>query len=269
MFLLALMRRSLARVAGILAGLMALLVGLQVLVVLVAASQERAQSFDLIAQLAPSFVQRQFGSMFPALLSFGGLVTFGYFHPVVLLTVALFAAFIGTELAADVEGGHVDLLLSRPLARHWLVTRSTLLVLAVPVVLVVLMMASTRLALGAFAPEAARWPSFRAIGAMAAHLVAIAWCFGALGLAWAAPASRRMSAMGPVAVLAVALFLLDFLANAWRPAAPLAVISPFHYYQGITVLTGAANTGRDLLVLASAAAVAAATAYWSFAARDM
>ena len=192
MFLAALIRRSVGRVGGLLAGVALVLAGLQWVLVLVAAQQERSQSFDLIAQLAPAFVQRQFGATLPAFLSFGGLITFGYFHPVVVLMVAVLAAFVGSELAADVEGGQVDLLLSRPLARHWLVTRSLLLVVLGPLALVVIMMTSSRVALGVFAPEGAQWPSARSIASMAAHLVAIAWCFGTLGLALASMATRRL-----------------------------------------------------------------------------
>lgn len=269
MFLLALVQRSIGRVVGLLAGLAAVLAGLQWILVLVAAQQEQSQSFDLIAKLAPAFVQRQFGSMMPAFLSFGGLITFGYFHPVVVLMVAVFAAFIGSELVADVEGGQVDLLLARPLARHWLVTRSLLLVLLGPVALVVIMMISSRIALGVFAPEGAEWPSTRSIALMAAHLVAIAWCFGTLGLAAASMVKRRLSAMGPAAIGAVSLYLLELLAGAWPPIAPTAVLSPFHYYQGVAVLAGTANSARDFLVLGSMSAASAAVAYWRFNARDL
>jgi hypothetical protein len=269
MHLVALVRRSIGRTPGVLAGLAALLTAMQLLFVIVAASQQQSQSFNLLARLAPAFVQRQFGSALPMFLSFGGLVTFGFFHPVVVLTVALAAAFLASELAADVEGGQVDLLLSRPLARHWLVTRSLVLVLSAPMVLVLLMIAASRLALGVFAPEGAIWPSLGTIGLMGAHLAAIAWCFGTFGLAIAAMVKRRVSALGPAAIGAVAFYLLDVLAGAWQPIAPAALLSPFHYYQGTSVLAGTASSTRDLLVLGSMSLVSSIVAYWRFSARDL
>jgi len=265
----ALLQRSMQRTAGLLLGLATLLCGFQLLLVLVAATQEEAQSFDLITRLAPAFVQRQFGSTLPAFLSFGGLVTFGYFHPVVVLTVALFAAFVATELAADVEGGQVDLLLARPVSRYRLVTRSLMLVRVSPVILVSLMVIASRLALGGLAPEGAQWPNGTSIMLMAAHLVGIAWCFGLLALAVAATVKRRVSAMGPAAILAVSLYLLDLLAGAWPPIAPAAVISPFHYYQGASVLAGTADSVRDFLVLGSMSVTFAVVAYWRFSVRDV
>jgi hypothetical protein len=78
-----------------------------------------------------------------------------------------------------------------------------------------------------------------------------------------------MSAFGPVAIAAVFFYLLELLATAWRPLAPTAVISPFHYYQGPAILGGTANSVRDLLVLGSMAAVASVIGYWRFSARDV
>lgn len=269
MALLALVRRSIARTGGLLAGVAVLLAGFQLLLVVVAASQQESQSFDLMTRLVPAFIQRQFGATLPAFLSFAGLVSFGYFHPVVVLTIALFTEFLASELAADVEGGQVDLLLSRGLGRHWLVTRSLVVALLVPLVFVLIMMGASRAALGALAPEGAEWPAFSAIASMAAHLVAIAWCFGSLGLALAASVRRRTSALGPAALLAVSLYLLDLLAGAWPALASLALLSPFHFYQGAAILAGRADATRDLVILGAAAAVCATYAYWRFRRRDL
>ncbi len=176
---------------------------------------------------------------------------------------------LGLARQPDVEGGQVDLLLARPLARHWLVTRSLLLVILCPVLLVLLMMVASRLALIAFAPEDAAWPSLNSIGLMAAHLVAVAWCFGALGLVLAAMVTRRISVIGPAAIVAVSLYLLDLLGAAWQPIRSAAVISPFHYYQGASVLAGTADSARDFLCLDRCRSPRWPAAYWRFTARDV
>ena len=82
MLLVALVQRSFSRVWAMVAGLSLLVTGLQVLIVLVARSQEESKSYEMIASLAPRFVQRQFGDALPAFLSFSGMVTFAYFDPV-------------------------------------------------------------------------------------------------------------------------------------------------------------------------------------------
>jgi ABC-2 type transport system permease protein len=269
MFLIAMLQRSLARVAGILAGLSLFVISLQVLLVLFARSQEESQSFDVIGRLAPGFMQRQFGDAFSTFLSFAGLVTFAYFDPVVMLLVAVFAAFVATELAADVETGQVDLLLARPLARYWLVTRSLLAVIAAPAALVLVMVLAGIVALQLFAPPGARWPRAGAFASLAVHLAAIAWCFGALGLAVSAFARRRMTALGVTALSAASLYMLEFLGNAWAPAATVAILSPFHYFHGAAVLAGSADSVRDFAVLGSIALACTAIAYWRFETRDV
>ncbi len=269
MFALALIRHALARSRGILLGVGALLVGLQVVIVLVAAEQYQAQAFDLIMRLAPSFVQRQLGPSLPVLLSFPGLVSFGYFHPVVILTITVVAALFASEPAGDVEQGHVDLLLAGPVARHWIITRSLILMLAVPMLLVGLMMAATWTTLLACAPSGAQWPDPRAIVRLGTHLAFVAWCFGGVALAVAAFARRRATALAAGAIGAVSLYLLELLAASWRPLRGVGVLSPFHYYQGSAVMVGSADVFRDLATLTLMTLPMVGLAYFQVARRDL
>ncbi len=264
-----LVMRAAARALALLVAVAAMLAGLQVLVVVIAADQYRSGSFDLLMRIAPSFVQRQLGDSLPLLLSFPGLVTFGYFHPVVILTITMVAALVASEPAGDVERGYVDLLLARSIPRHWLLTRSLLLVLTVPVLLVLVMMATTWAALAAFAPPAAPRPAFAALVRLAAHLVALSWWVGALALLFAAYARRRAGALAPAAVLAVSLYLFELLAGAWPPLRVFGAASPFHYFQGSAVLAGSARTPADVAVLVAMAAPLVALAYVQFARRDL
>jgi ABC-type transport system involved in multi-copper enzyme maturation permease subunit len=269
MVLAALLQRSLSRVWAMIAGLSLLVSGLQVMIVLVARSQEESRSYDMIANLAPRFIQRQFGDALPAFLSFGGMVTFAYFDPVVLLMVAVLAVFVASELAADIEYGHVDLLLARGMTRRAIVTRSLVAMMLVVVGVAAAMVVAGYLALQAFAPPGARWPTAATVLNLAGHLVVLAWCFGAIGLAVAAFARRRLTATGVVGIAAVFLYLLEFLGNAWRPAQWAAVVSPFHYTHGAAIVAGQANSTQDFLVLGSVTVVATAIAYWRYSVRDV
>lgn len=266
--LTALVGRSLARVRGALLGVAGLLSALQVAIVLQAASYDQP-TFETLGRLTPEFIQRWLGDNIVAFASFGGLVAFGYFHPVVLLLVAMVAAFVASEPAADVEGGQVDLLLSRPIARHWLVTRSAVLSLVSPLMLAALMIASTSVAVAAFSPPSARGPSAVTLVTLAAHLVGVAWCFGALSLALAGVARRRAAAFVPAAIAAVALFFVNLLAASWKPARVVDVFSPFHYYRGTEIVAGLSNPAGDLFLLGSAAVILTALSYWRFHTRDL
>ena len=131
------------------------------------------------------------------------------------------------------------------------------------------MMAANRGAFAQFAPAGVVRPNPGTAISMGAHLVMLAWSIGAIGLLAGAMAKRRVSALGPVAIAVVALYLFDFLASSWRPLAVAAVISPFHYYQGVAVFAGTANSYQDFLVLGSMTVAATTTAYWRFNLRDV
>ena len=269
MVVAALLQRSLSRVAAIVAGLSVLVIGIQVLIVLLARSQEEAQSYSLLANMAPRFFQRQFGDALSAFLSFSGIATFAYYDPVILLMVAMVAVFAATELTGDIEAGHVDLLLARAVPRHTIVTRSLVAMMLPPLAIAVIMVVAGTIALQLLAPEGAQWPTARMVADLAGHLVALAWCFGAVGLAVAAFMRRRLTALGVVAVSAVSLYLLEFLGNAWEPAGRLAVLSPFHYFHGASVVAGQANSLRDYAVFGSITVIATAIAYWRYSTRDV
>jgi hypothetical protein len=113
------------------------------------------------------------------------------------------------------------------------------------------------------------WPSVSVVATMAAHLALVAWCFGAAALAASGWARRRGSAIFVIAVAAIALYLIDFLATMWRPLEPLARLSPFHYFRGGEILAGTANAAQDLLVLGAFTVTGIGLAYFRFSTRDL
>jgi hypothetical protein len=264
--MLTLVGRSLQRVGRLFGALLGILGVFQLVLVAVAASFEGARTFERLAMLVPSFMQQSFGA---ALTSFSGMATAGYFHPVVVMLVVQFTIYVATEPAGEIEWGLVDLVLARPLPRHWLVSRSLLMMIMGPAALTSTMVAGTWIGLWSLAPQAARWPDARVILLLVAHLVMLAWCFGGAALAAAAWAQRRGSAQAPVAVAAVILYLIEFLGASWDPARPLARASPFHYYQGTAILTGTADAVLDLSIMGAAAMVGIGLAYWQFGRRDL
>jgi hypothetical protein len=264
--MLTLVARSLRRIGGLLAALFGLVAVFQLVLIAVASSYADASTFERLAQLTPAFMQQAFG---PALMSFGGMAMLGYFHPVAVMVVVQCAIYLATEPAADVEFGLVDLVLAKPLPRHQIVTRSLLVMTIGAAGLPVAMGLGTWLGLSTLAPAGAAWPAPRLVLTLMIHLIAVAWCFGAIALAMAAWARRRGAAQGPVALAAVALYLLDLVGASWRAAEPYARLSPFHYYQGTAILTGRADSVLDLSVLGSIAVVAIAVAYWQFRRRDL
>ena len=261
--------RSLARTRGVLLGVGALLAAFNVAAVLQARSIDETQAFAMMGRMTPEFIQRWIGESFVALGSFAGLVGFGYCHPMIVLMISIVSALVASELVADVETGRVDLLLARPVGRHWLVSRSTLMMVVCPALLGTVMVAATTIAVALWAPAGAVKPSVRTLSMLALNLVAVAWCVGAFAIALSSLVGRRSAALGPAAILAVGLFFVNVLAASWTPAQAVDVLSPFHYFQGARILAGAFSPARDVLILMGAASVLVAVAYWRFAERDL
>jgi putative exporter of polyketide antibiotics len=267
--LAALVRRSLAQSLRILIGVFVLLVGFQLMIVMQASSYQQSQSFGRIAELMPGYLQRGLGHMALLLASFPGMVTAGYFHPVIVVMLAQLAIYLATEPASEVETGLVDLVLARAVPRRHLVTRSLLLMVFVVAMAALAMGGGTWVGLRLFADPAWDWPPATTLVGLLVHLAAVACCLGGLGLAIAAGAKRRNVAFGAVAFSAVVLYLVAFLAISWAPARLVAWLSPFNYYPAVSILAGVAPRWSNLLVLTSATVVLVGVAYWRFERRDL
>jgi ABC-type transport system involved in multi-copper enzyme maturation permease subunit len=267
--LLTLLRRSAVQSARVVIVILVLLVGFQLVLVVQAASYQQSQSFGRLAELMPGYLQRGLGNMTLLLASFQGMVTLGYFHPIIVMLMAILAAYITSEPAYEVETGLVDVVLARPLQRHLLVTRSLVLAAACVAAAGLAMALGTWAGLRLFAERTWDWPSAGILFQLVAHLVAAGWCFGAAGLAVAAGARRRSTPFALVSVAAAFLYLTDLVAMSWAPARLLARLSPFHYYPAVSILAGTAPRWSNLAILLSATAVFAAIGYWRFARRDL
>jgi ABC-2 type transport system permease protein len=267
--LAALVARSLARGVRVFASASAILAGFQVLLVVIASTFQQTRSFDLLSALVPMGVQQSLGPGALMLASFAGMVTFGYFHPIVVLAVVQLGIYAATEPAGEVEWGLFDLELARPVRRRTIVTRSLIVAFGATAVAVAAMMAGTWVGLATLAPTGAPWPMPSRVSSLGAHLLLLSWVFAAAGLAAASWARRRGTAFGGVAVVTVLLYLLNFVADAWPRAASLRPWTPFHYFPGFAVANATAPIARDLLTLAATAAVLVTLAFWGFQKRDL
>jgi ABC-2 type transport system permease protein len=262
----ALLGRSLARARALLLALAAVLVLFQVLVVVAAAYLEEQQGFSSFVAVLPPIAQQMMGGVFS---SFGAMVAFGYFHPIVIFVFVGLAVIVASEPAADVESGVVDLILARPVRRGHLVSRSILMLVLTSVTIAGLMVVASWSAMRVLAPEGGGL-GLQTLSKLALNLVALAWLLGTVSLAVSALARRRAAAAGTVGILALALYLLNFLAEIWPRLHPYGPFSPFHYYQPMDIVTGlGAQWAGDVLMLAGIGAAFCALAYGAFARRDV
>lgn len=263
-----LVARSIGRSRALLVALAGVLVLFQVFLVIAAAYFEESRAFSQIAAFLPMAVQQMVGAAVFA--SFKGFVSFGYFHPIVVITFVGAAIYLASEPASDIESGMVDIILARPVRRALVITRSLGAMLVGTLTMALLMFAASRAALAALAPAGASVPSAVALLRLDANLLAVAWVFGALSLALAANARRRAAAAGAAGVIALVLYLVNFLSGVWPKAKAYGPVSPFHYYDAVPLMMGqTAQWLPHIATLVAMAAVLCVAAYVSFSRRDL
>lgn len=266
---MALAAHSLRRISGVLIGVGLLLAGFEFLLTQVAVYLMRRSAFSQLSALIPDFVRTSGGPMALAFMSFSGIVTLGYFHPLVIAALVGLAITIATEPAAEVEMRFTDLTLARSLTRRAAISRTMLVLIISGAAMLLLMMFGTWLGLSCCTPADADRPAARVILSLAACLAALMLCWAGVALALAAGARRRAVAGGIAGVGAFAAYLLDYLGRAWEPAESISAVSPFHYFEPMTVVTGQPLSVRDLAVLGAIGIVGIALGYIIFARRDI
>lgn len=267
MMFTALLARSLARHRALIVAVAALLSAFQVLDIVVAYNLQAKGLYGQFATLVPAFIQEAMGGVLVG--SFAGAIALGFAHPLVVLSLSCVAIYLASEPAGEVEDGLVDLVVARPVPRSVIVTRSALVYVVGTVAVVTAMFATSRVAVRWVSPATlVTLPAVR-LAWVAGNLLAIVWCFGAAALAMASSVRQRMRAVGPVALVAVFLYLLQFGAAAWAPLRPFARISPFHYYEPMQTLLGTVRPATQVVGLLGAATILVGAAYALYARRDL
>jgi ABC-2 type transport system permease protein len=267
--LLTLLLHSLKRARILVLAMGLVLAIFQVFLVVIARSVQRSNAFEQMGALIPPFVRELLGPSLAGFMSFGGIVCLGYFHLSVMGALVALSISLATVPTSEIETGFIDLILSRPTARHLLITRSIIVVIVCTAALLVLMMIGTWAGLNLLAPKEVEWPSRHLILSLAMNLglLMVAWSGIAMAIGSAA---RRRSVAGALAGLAaLATFLLDYVARAWQPAESVAWLSPFRYYSPFDLLMGNPLPAKNLEVLAAIAVGGFILAYIFFSRRDI
>ncbi|MGW3041388.1 ABC transporter permease subunit [Kitasatospora sp. NPDC001159] len=165
-----------------------------------------------------------------SIASYPGLLGAGLTHPFwIALQLTAIGALGAAAVAADVESGTIELLMTRPVSRRRLLAERAGALVAASVLLNAA--ATLTVALGvAFSPKLR--DAVPEGGVFTAGLLGCAFAFCLTGpvLAVSALSRRRAHVIGAAVALGAVGFALNFVALAWSPAEPLRYLSPFHYY---------------------------------------
>jgi beta-exotoxin I transport system permease protein len=260
---------SLRRVRAALIVLAILLAGFQFLLTQVAVYLMRRNGFSQLTDFIPDFIRTAVGPEALAFMSFGGVVSLGYFHPIVMTALVGLTIAIATEPTGEIERRFVDLTLARPLPREALVIR-TMIVLAVAGVLMLMaMLAGTWTGLACCVPADAERPPFGVFARLAISLATVIACWSGITLIIGAASRRRAVAASVAGVLAFTAYLLDYLGRAWQPAATVSKLSPFHYFEPMVVITSQSLSGADAIILLAVGIAGVVASYIAIGRRDI
>ncbi len=263
-----LLRLSLKRVRLLLLATGLVLAGFQVLRVLIAASVHKAGDFEQIAALLPPAVRTVLGPSVTSVMSFNGIVCGGYFDLGIVLALVVLTIALATLPAAEIETGFADLILARPMRRHWLITRTIALVLLAIGLMLFMITAGIWSGLALFAPADAPGPPARQVAALVVNLGMLLLSWGGVAMAFGA-ACRRAVAGPATALIAFASLLLDYAQKLWSPLEWIGWLSPFRYYAPFELIMGDPLPVENLLVLGAIALTGFTVAYFIISERDI
>ncbi len=259
--------RNLRHHARLLVSMTLGLAAFEVLIVWVAAKIEEGSGLrEFLEQLLPPEAQEAVFSQF-GLVSFPGAVAFGFMHPVAIVAAAAFVVVAATVPAAERESGFLDLVLARPVPRARYLLAVVLLVIVGSLLLPAALLGGAAVALAIVQVEE-RLPLARYVPA-AAGLVFLLLAVGGYALLFAAGAKRRGAAVGRAVGLTLALYVVEFLADFWKPLDRIRWLSPFHYYKPIAAAIVPSTPIENPAVLLLAFAVLVAAAVLRFRRQDL
>ena len=263
-----LFRLSFRRARMLLGATGLLLAAVQALRVYIAASVHSAGQFDQITALLPPAIRGIIGPSLANVMTFKGIVCGVYFDTGFIIALLAVTIALATMPASEIETGFADLILARPLPRHWLITRTIALVVIAILLMLLMIIAGTWAGLMLFAPPGVAWPSARETGSLALYLGLLVLCWGGIALALGA-GCRRGVACTLTSLFAFAALLLDWAQRLCPPLERIGWLSPFHYFNPYELVAGKPLPLENLAVLWAIAMTGFVVSYFLLAQRDI
>ena len=258
--------RNLRRHARLLAALSGGLVLLETVIVWFGSRLDAGPGLqNLLRQLVPPQFQALLESQL-GLLSFAGIIGFGFQHPLVLAATIGLVIVAATIPAAECESGFLDLVMARPVPRDAYLFAVLGLLALLAALLPSAVLAGLALGLAVVpAPPGLHWTRYVP---SALELAGLLLAAGGYTLLLACRCRRRGTAAALAAGITLVFFWIDLLARIWPPLDPAARLSPFHYFRPTEAAASGGAPALHAAVLLGIFLVTAAPALLLFRRRD-
>jgi len=173
---------------------------------------------------------------------------FLWVHPTVLSTLWAHEIMYCTRSpAGEIDRGTIDFLLGLPISRWRLHCAETVGWLASGVVIIGIGILGHVLVAQQFAAD--MQPSASAVLIILCNLLSMYVAVGAMTMLVSALSNHRNRAMGVVFAILLVSFLLNFLAQFWKPAQPWACLSVLEYYRPAGIIQTGSIPYQNISVL--------------------
>jgi len=163
------------------------------------------------------------------------MLAIAWSHPIILTLLWAYEIIHCTRIpAGEVDRGTIEILLGWPVARRTLYLVESGVWLVAGVLLIGGILTGYSIAASTIAAE--NRPAYSAVLLVACNLLCIYLAVGGVAYVVSSLESRRGRAMTIVFAIVVASFFVNFLAQFWTPAEPIAILSLMNYYQPAQVL---------------------------------
>lgn len=220
------------------------------------------------SELAQSFLKALLGSDSPVGAGPELFMAIPWTHPAVLALVWAHAVISCTRMpAGEIDRGTIDLLMGLPVSRWNLYLSETAAWLIATAAILGVTFGANRAGV-AFAPAELAPPAGRA-AIVVVNLFAMLVAVGGFAFFVSSLSDRRGRAMTVVFVALLVSFLINFLAQMWKPAARLEWLSLLTYYRPVFALRDGRWPVADLGLLLGLGGALWAAGGVVFARRDL
>ncbi|MEM6702903.1 MAG: ABC transporter permease subunit [Acidobacteriota bacterium] len=225
-------------------------------------------SSQMMSRVSPEILAGLFGGALGGLSPLETWLVTLFVHPVMLVVLAsIVIASSSRAMAAEIDDGTVDLLLSYPVPRWIVVAVSFAAIQLQLIVLCIAVLVSLRggLIYGEIGlPE--RWSGFLWV---TFNLWALYFSASGVALWISAASSERGAAIARSLGFLVVSFFANLLGSLWPKVEALRIVSIFNYHQPQPTLEAGGPLWGHLAVLLLVGAVGTGAAFWRFVSRDI
>lgn len=261
------LRRLASRFGPFVGACALLLAAFQFLIAAAVASVDVPGAVQTLLASLPPFLRSVVESQFFGGLDAGGLVAFGWNHPIAHALGTAVAVLLGAQaIAGEIESGAIELVLAQPLARSRYLAAQALFGAGAVAIVSLAGLAGTiagarAFALGPFTPAS--------LAKLALAYASLQWAWFGLALLFSSFGREggRVAAAG--VLVALVSYVAFVIGTVWERAAFVLPWSLHHAFAPREILVDGTSVAAPVARLLAFGAVAALVAAWRFSRRDL